>query len=560
MVRTRYILSLAVGVILCLSARVEANRPTVTQVVFEGVRAISTDALRNDLVMRPAMPVDSALVVGDMQRILAHYQALGYWRARVHFPEIQVKDKKAIIRFRIEEMGRTRIDAMEMRGKTVFSQEVLSSTFSDAVGAVLTSARLDRELKRLLAFYENRGYPFCSLDPEVEFSQNKARIAVMVDPGPLCVVDTVVFEGNAVTRSDVLLREMRLVLGAVYDQRRVDRAERFLKRLPFLISVDHLEVIREDNFTSLVVRVREARTARVEGGMGYGPQGAGARLTGALGLNIHNVAGAGRLGQLSWKRAGVGASDLKVLLQEPWVLNKPFSAEIELAAVERSGYSEWVLGMGATLRAWEEGSLRGKVSRGHVVPDSLGIGIYEESDRWALSMSAILDYRDGVWNPRRGWVGEAAFELGRVEGTRAAVIRRMQSVSVQAFYQVGERYVWGILGRGMWVSQSGGLPREARIRLGGANSIRGYREEAFWTTKAGWISLEWRYLVGEHSRLFAFLDAGLLEDLSGGVAPVGYGAGMALHSKMGMLGLDMAWARADGFGDGKVHVRVVNAF
>lgn len=546
--------------VMCLRSGAQADRETVRGVHFDGVHALSEDALRKGLVMRSGMPVDRVLVVGDMKRILAHYQALGYWLARVHFPDIVVEGGKATIRFRIDENARTRVDSMVMGGEMVFSQETVQVAVTMTPGTVLTTARLDEQLNILLQFYENRGYPFCALEPEVVFSQNKVHVGVDVTSGPLCVIDTVVFEGNVVTRSNVLLREMRLKVGTIYDRRQVDRAVRYLRRLPFLISVDEPDVIRKGDLTTLVVRVQEARTARVEGGVGYAPQGAGGGLTGAFALHVHNAAGAGRLGQVSWKRTGVGASDLQVRLQEPWVLNKPVSADFELEMGQRLGYSEWAMGVGATARSWEGGTAWGQVSRRRVVPDSLGMGLYEESNLWAVTVGTRVDHRDDMWNPRQGWIGQASFELGRVEGVRSAAIRRLQSVNTQFFYAAGVRSVWAIAGQGMWVSQAGGVPDDARIRVGGANSIRGYREEAFWATEAGWVSLEWRYLVGARSRLFGFVDAGVLQDLIGRVIPVGYGVGIVLQSQMGMIGFDVGWAREDGFGDGKVHVRLVNAF
>ena len=546
------------GLLIFGCGDVHANRATVDAVVFEGARTLKEEVLQKGLLMRRGMPVDSVLIVGDMKRILVHYQQVGFWQARVHFPDIETAGNKTVLRFRIEEQGRTQVDALVLQGDSTFSEAEQRSVLTMARGTVLTSERLNSQLDALLQFYENRGYPFCALKPEVTFLEEKARVVIDVQTGPMCVVDTVVFEGNALTRADVLLREMRLVVGELYDQRKVDRAMRYLRRLDFLVFVEEPSVRRMGDVTALIVRVQEARTARMEGSVGYAGEGGG--LTGAFLLDIHNVAGAGRLGQVSWQRTGDGASDLGVRLQEPWVLDRPLSADFELKMRERLGYSEWVVGIGATVRAWERRTVWGLVSRGRVVPDSSGFGVVEPSHRWAITVGAQVDHRDDVWNPRAGWVGEVTFEMSRVAGVGEANMRRLQEMGVHTFRSIGARSVWALSGRGLWVSQAGGVPNDARIRVGGARSIRGYREEAFLATEVGWVSLEWRYLVGARSRLFGFVDAGVLRDISGRVVPVGYGVGMVLQSQMGMVGFDVGWAREDGFGDGKVHVRVVNAF
>ena len=550
---------------LCLfcvgwAQHVEGARITVREILFEGASAIDKSVLQKGLLMRRGMPLDSALVVRDMKHIVSHYQALGYWQVRVHFPQVVTQGGQGTLRFRIEEGLRTRVDTVAVLGDDLLKEDDGDAIVRLSRGTVLTPARLDEQLDVILRFYENRGYPFCALTPEVVFDENTARVTIDIDAGPFCVVDTVVFEGNAVTRADVLLREMRFVGGRVYDQRQVDRSVQYLRRLPFLISVADPQVRRQGDVTTLVMQVQEARTARVEGGVGYAPQNGSDGLTGKFALDIHNVAGAGRLGQVAWQRTGVGASDLQVRVQEPWVLNRPLSVDFELEMRQRLGYSEWGLTLGSTIHAWAQGQVWGHIARGQVVPDSVGVGAFEKSDVWTLAVGGRVDYRDHLWNPRRGWMGETTFELGRVIAAGEADVRRLQSVHLQGFYALSARSVLALAGRGLWVSQEGGVPDDARIRVGGATSLRGYREEAFLATEAGWLSLEWRYLVGARSRLFGFIDAGILQDVSGRVWPVGYGVGMVLQSRMGMVGFDVGWAKEDGFGDGKIHVHIVNAF
>jgi len=555
------LLLFALGEMFTNSAEAEQQkRPTVQQITFEGAKEVSHNVIKNVLITRSGMPLDSSLVVTDMKRILKAYEALGYWNARVHFPEIIAKDEKATVRFVIEEHKRTQVDSIVISGQTGFAKEDLLTPEDLTPGVVLTPERLDSHLGALLDFYENRGYPFCALTPEVEFQGGGAQVRIDVNVGPMCVVDTILFVGNAVTRDAVLLREMRLELGQVYDQRRVDRAVRYLRRVPFLIAVDDPEVYRENDRTILLVRVREARTARIEGGVGYAPQNAGGGVTGRFALHIHNVAGAGRLGQVVWQRTGVGASDLHVQLEEPWVLRRPLSAYFELGMQTRVGYSEWRVGVGSALRVWEQGTVGVLASRRQVVPDSSGFGIYNRSNQWGGVLDGQLDYRDDIWNPRRGWIGHMAFEVSRVEGSGKAILRREQFVHGQLFYDLGKTSVWALGVQGAWVSQAGGVPQDARIRVGGARSLRGYHEEAFWVTQALWTSFEWRFLVGSRSRIFGFVDAGVLNDLQGRVWPLGYGAGLVLYSKMGLMGVDVGWAKEDGLGDGKIHVKLENAF
>jgi outer membrane protein insertion porin family len=118
---------------------------------------------------------------------------------------------------------------------------------------------------------------------------------------------------------------------------------------------------------------------------------------------------------------------------------------------------------------------------------------------------------------------------------------------------------------GALVTQENGVPQEARFRIGGSETIRGQREEAFLATHAIWANLEWRYILGRRSRIFLFLDTGVLNDPAADgqrrlQMPFGFGGGIRATSGIGLLGLDYGLGKGDGPAQGKVHVRMVNEF
>ena len=92
-------------------------------------------------------------------------------------------------------------------------------------------------------------------------------------------------------------------------------------------------------------------------------------------------------------------------------------------------------------------------------------------------------------------------------------------------------------------------------RFGGSRSLRGYREEQFAAGRGAVLRSEIRRLTGEASRLYLFIDGGLLD----GYAPqLGYGAGMLLKIGPNLLKIDLAWTGDDTAGGGKLHVSLLN--
>ena len=150
--------------------------------------------------------------------------------------------------------------------------------------------------------------------------------------------------------------------------------------------------------------------------------------------------------------------------------------------------------------------------------------------------------------------------VGRVGSGTEDQTRWHYEAGGQVLLPMGRRWVLSVRGQIQAVTQTNGVTDDARIRLGGATRIRGYREEAFWVTEAFWGSVEWRYVMGMRSRVFAFADWGMLNDTQGRLWPLGYGFGLNADSRMGTVGIVFGWARGEGAGQGKVHVRLAQAF
>jgi outer membrane protein insertion porin family len=114
------------------------------------------------------------------------------------------------------------------------------------------------------------------------------------------------------------------------------------------------------------------------------------------------------------------------------------------------------------------------------------------------------------------------------------------------------------------------VPLNEQFKLGGARSLRGYREEQFHGSRILWANLEYRLLLGRRSWTFLFVDAGHyfhrrwdpLEETPQEVSgeKVGYGIGLRMESGLGIIGVDYGLGEGDGLTDGKVHFGLLNEF
>jgi outer membrane protein assembly factor BamA len=89
------------------------------------------------------------------------------------------------------------------------------------------------------------------------------------------------------------------------------------------------------------------------------------------------------------------------------------------------------------------------------------------------------------------------------------------------------------------------------FELGGSKNLRGFPESFFRGYRVGWGTLEMRYLTARTSRVFLFLDSGYVEQLDTGITRrleelLGYGAGMAIQTRLGVFVLNYALSDNEG--------------
>jgi outer membrane protein assembly factor BamA len=106
----------------------------------------------------------------------------------------------------------------------------------------------------------------------------------------------------------------------------------------------------------------------------------------------------------------------------------------------------------------------------------------------------------------------------------------------------------------------GTLDQSDLTRLGGARTLRGYRENELLASRFAYINAEYRFLTARQSYLFLFTDAGWLEraPIVGDpstvrIRPLSYGIGVQQLTPVGVLTLSIGLSRGESFDRAKVH-------
>lgn len=471
------------------------------------------------------------------------------------------------------------------QGMKPFSNETLMR-FLDyhdlSKGNVFSPAKIDEMIEDIRTYYGEYGYVETIVRALRRPNVETGDIDLIIDiiESDKYYVESINIQGNTKTKSEVIIRELALAPGDVFDLARMKSSEKRLKNTSFFDEVQlSPEVTNIPNRRNLRIVVKEGRTGNLTFGAGFSTVES---LVATVELtqsnfdykNYHNYfQGAGQKFRL---RGTVGLESNQIILsfEEPWVFNRELGYGIDLYRSDTGYYSDYYsevrLGMTNFLRKriYElvEARLAYKIEE---------VDIYDVSSRLTnppageepvltkndvgkhsisqLSLSFLRDNRDNYMMP--------------TEGTRFELIQDIAGGPLMGqtnLYRVEARAGWWIptfdfgsqvlsfVGRTGSVTGFGGkeVPYYERYFLGGAYNMRGFKyrkvgrispstDEPYGGNTFGFISIEYSIEVFNPVRIAAFYDIGFVNRDSWDWDPSDYNSDFGIGFRVLLMGAPM---------------------
>ncbi|MGQ9611054.1 MAG: BamA/OMP85 family outer membrane protein, partial [bacterium] len=411
---------------------------------------------------------------------------------------------------------------------------------------------------------------------------NKININVNIQTGSIVRIRDFEVNGLKKTRKNVILREMTFKPGDVFDQRDIDESFRKLNNMGYFQNISPISLSPdEEGFVSLSTDLTEGRTGRFSGLLGYSPSEEvqnGNKLIGSLELLETNLFGTGR--RISIK-ARLGSMDVyEFCYTEPWILGSPIDAGIQIRSIQRTDsllnykFSERELVLDGKSRIFRMinisvaitykiiGSsmlISQKSDSNSISPfsnylEDTKINNITEGKKYGVIFAIQRDSRDYYNNPTIGRLDRLSTEISSGDFKLFKVW-----LDLNQYFQIFNKQVLalGIHGAKSWGEK---IPPTELFYLGGANTLRGYKEDIFRGKGKILANSEYRFLVGRDSNFFLFLDAGTVYNNKLEPIKIGYGLGIRLESASGMVSMDYGLAKGDSILNGKIHVSLGATF
>jgi outer membrane protein insertion porin family len=497
------------------------------------------------------------------------------------------------------------IEKIEIEGNTQLSRDAILERLETKSGSCANQSVLESDLDAIVTWYEGIGFPYASAKLKnisyTDSSKRNLALQIEINEGEKVKIDKIDVQGNTDTQPDVIVREIRIKPGEVFNSYKIENITKLLNRMQIFSSVNdpilylipdssnglNIPVENPDGIQTLntpqnykirsggiLIKVTEGNTNTFDGVVGYMPGGVGRSgyFTGLVDVGMRNIFGTGRKLNVKWLREDVHSQELGIRYLEPWVFNYPINLSGSFFQRQQdTTYVKRITELKSDFMVFDNLTIGGLFSQENVIPSSDIANQYiTSSGTTSGGIEIHYDTRDDIYNPTAGINYRSDYYVGRKKlySTKERLSLQKFGLDVEMFYAVFKKQVvgLGLHGRDL---RSDNIEVSDMYRFGGANTLRGYRENQFVGSRVVWSNAEYRFLMGRRSFFFLFFDAGYYYypaiskssfDSATENAKFGYGVGMRVETGLGVIGVSFALGKGDNFSQAKIHFGLINDF
>lgn len=543
---------------------------TIVDLDFDGATDATLATAKNAVHMRTGDTYTAKGLDADVDALVA----TGYYYDL--FPTFEEVPEGVVLTYHVLE--NPTLKSIAITGNTVETTDDLMGLVTLKTGEMLNSTTLKKNVQEIQEKYRADGYILAKItDLNIDKDGN---LTIKINEGK---IEGFKVKGNEKTKDYVILREMRQKVGEPFNAKKTQRSWQRVNNLGFFEEVTpKVQPGVEPNAVVIEWNVKERRTGTFSVGAGYSSQDG---VIGMIGIGDTNFRGTGDAVNITYQFSGddTDSHGYSFSYRRPWLDQKQtvgtfriYNRTYEYDDYDENGdhiesymrhYSGGEITLGRPVSEYstnyitlrnrkdqynkqtETGNMRNRT------PES----VHEEWKKYnfgttrSLTLQHVTDTRDNIYFPTSG--GRIAL-TGEIGGFGADFDYRKADIEDQRYFKAGKNQVWALRGQYGW--SDGHISEYARYKVGGQDSLRGYRDDQFRGEHMFLATLEYRFPIVSKVQGAIFTDWGSAwesglwpDDIHGSV-----GIGMSLVTPLGPIRLD--YGRGDD--GGRVHFSVGGTF
>ncbi len=490
----------------------EGKRARVSKIVFKGNKHIKSDLLRKEIrtekrgllsFLKGKGFFDKAIFAEDLKRLELFYQNQGYLDVR--FPEETLDIKRFdsgqhCITIGVEEGPCYQLRDVTLSGAQLFRSDELLKVTALKLGEPFSPEKVEKAEDNIRMHYGQDGYLDTKIETKryVDIQNRTVSLHFSIQEGQRNWVNSINIQGNMLTRAVVILREITLQPGDVFDLKRVRASEGRLRATGFFKEV-HItpEATGIEGKKNLHIALKENRSSLISLGARVNSLD---RLQGQIefvqpSFDIRSPKTKFRGGGQKFRIGGNFGSkshDVYLNLEEPWLFDRRLALGTELSQHANSYDSDYyaekrnaaMVYLRKRLFEQVNGTLSYQLEKTSISDVDINAPKLirdEEGHRLASKMAFQLsrDTRNSVLRPTQGnrwdamtqvaggiFGGDTEYWRNELKGIQYFMLNPYRKQTVSLMGRIGTVAPFGEANR---------VPFFDRYFLGGSSSLRGFR-------------------------------------------------------------------------------------
>lgn len=354
----------------------EGERMKIDNITFVGNGPLSASDLRSQMTTSEYIFLWSWLAgtgrlradvfEADLEKLRDFYRNHGYLDVKIPESQVQLQYPEAgwlDIVITIEHGRKYHVGEITIEGNTLFTtEELLTQALTIKPGDTFSPKAIDDNLQQIRDYYGRLGYLDTNviLEREPNLVTGDINIILKITEGQKFYVETITLQGNTKTKNDVIIRELALAPGDVFDSVRMRASQSRLQNTRYFTQVSLTpEPTNIPNQRKLRISVQEGNTGNLTFGAGFSSVES---VSGFVELSQSNFdlfnyrSGFQGAGQKFRLRLSIGSKSNQILLsfEEPWLYQRQLALGFEVYRTQTdylsTDYNELRIGFQVYLR------------------------------------------------------------------------------------------------------------------------------------------------------------------------------------------------------------------
>jgi outer membrane protein insertion porin family len=439
----------------------------------------------------------------DLDKLRDYYRELGYLDVEIPAEKIDYrypKSDKLILTIRVIEGRQYKVGAITITGNTIIPTDKLQAALKQTTGSVFAPSKIDKDVTALDDAYGKDGYieTRTQLVRKPNLTTGAIDIEYRIKESDKFYVESIRIEGNTKSKSVVIIRELLLGPGEVFDSVRMKNSKQILENTRFFDEVNATpETTNIPGRKNLKISVKEGRTGNLSFGAGFSTLEKAVVFAEVSQSNFDlfnrrsMFQGDGQKFRLRVQLGSV-SSEARLSFEEPWLFERRLALGFEIfrssSDYYSAVYSEVRTGAEVYLRKRLFELVEGRLSYGYQIVDIKNVDagynrpeIYPQgsSTLTTVGFQLLRDTRDKLVNTTRGNRVELISSVTSSQLGGDVDYYKLEAKGSQFFYlSETQNQVLGVIGRTGAEDSFGNsstVPFYDRFYLGGPYTLRGFK-------------------------------------------------------------------------------------